>query len=314
MVGRTAKLVIFDELARFEQTEGKRGAWMVYTSLSRATATFGPHGRRVIISSPIRSDDLLMQLYEKDRRLPDAIVYKLPTWEMNPNIKFEDLKTELERDPIAFWRDFGCEPSESLAPYFTRLADVKWSETNWIPILLETNAYLPPQYDYVIAGDPAVKWDQFGIAIAHRDGDKYIIDGVYALKPEKGQEIDPEQVRRIFKRILERGRFIEAVFDIYMYPELRNWIMHQGIPVRTHIVRKQDYDDFKEQLYLGNIILPDYEPLKKEMRALTVKNERKIDHSRGGTKDIIDAVVNAYRLLKNHPKPRVFNAHLVEAW
>ena len=315
MVGRTAKAVIFDELARFEQTEGKRGAWMVYTSLKNATMTL-PDGIRVIISSPLRSNDILMQLYEKGRHLPDVLALKYPTWEFNPNLPFEKLRSELERDPVAFWRDFGCEPSETLYPYFSRLDLIRFDDSrpNVLELIANGIPVSVPQGEYVLAGDPALKYDAFGWALAHWEGDVLVYDGVLQLKPPRGGELDPFAIRDFVDRVIRQVPVFDAVFDIHMYPELQRWLQLRGIRVRTHIVRKPDYDAFKEAAYQHRVILPHYEPLVREMRALQVVNETKVDHPRGGSKDVIDAVVNAYWLANQIRRTRRIALHLVSGF
>jgi len=307
MVGRTAKCVVFDELARFEHTEGKRGAWMVYTSLKNATLTL-PDGRRVIISSPLRSDDILMKLYEQGRHRPDVLALKYPTWEMNPSLSFERLRPELERDPVAFWRDFGCTPTETLYPYMQRLDLIRFDDEhpNILELINEGLAVaVDPRYDYFLAGDPAIRYDAFGWALGHWEGDIFRYDGVLQMKPPQGGELDPMQIRQFAERLLQYVPVTDVVFDIHMYAELQQWFRLKGCRVWTHIVRKPDYDEWKASAYERKLILPRYEPLLKELRNLQA-TESKVDHPRGGSKDIADAVVNCFwlaRKIRQTPRP-----------
>jgi len=311
LVGRTAKAVILDELARFPQTESGGGAWMIYHSLKAATVTFGNDGHRIIISSPLRSDDILMQLYNDPP--PDTLALRYATWEFNPHIKFEDLQTELQRDPVAFWRDFGAQPSESLYPYFARLDEVSFGDHNaWLPVSSGI-PYSPPEGTYVIAGDPALRWDAFGIAVARMDGERVIYDLVGAIVPEKGKEISPSQVRELFDRLIDIYQPAVVVFDTHMYPELEEHIRTRGVPVKTRIVKKRHYDMFKEALYSGKVELPAFPRLIKEMKGVQVVNERRVDHPRGGSKDVIDAVVNAYVALIEDVKKPIYVPY-GEAW
>ena len=305
LVGRTVKCFVLDELARFDATVGKRGARMVYEGLKAASMTLYD-SVRIIISSPLSRNDLLWQLYERGLNHPDVLAIRTPTWEVNPGLTREQLEREYSHDPIAFLRDFAAEPTGGYYPFFTSWDLIKWHDHNVLELLANNIPVQGESYDYVLAGDPAIRHDAFGWALAHRDENgRIIVDGAYRQVPPKRGELDPLEVRGFVEKILRRFRVHLAVFDIHMYPELQHWLRRQGVLVVTHIVRYQDYQAFKEQLYLGNITLPDYRPLKDEMRQLQVINERRVDHPRGGSKDVIDAVVNTFWALQTHRLRRI---------
>jgi len=114
-VGKTAKFVIFDELAKFKTTEGKDSADEVYSSISRATQTFGWSGHVWSISSPLNDDDKIVELAATARKgeVKGMLGYVLPTWEFNPSITRASLDREYLKDPILADRDFGCVPPRS---------------------------------------------------------------------------------------------------------------------------------------------------------------------------------------------------------
>jgi hypothetical protein len=114
-VGKTSKFVVFDELAKFKTAEGKDSADEVYSSISRATQTFGWNGHVWSISSPLNDMDKIVELSETARKgeVRGMLGMVLPTWEFNPNIKRSDLDREYIKDPVLADRDFGCVPPKS---------------------------------------------------------------------------------------------------------------------------------------------------------------------------------------------------------
>ena len=115
-VGRTAKFVCIDEMSRLEETEGPRGGLEVYRALTKATRTFKEEGHRFIVGSPRHTADILMKLFRNASS--KTLTVKYATWEMNPNISFDDLKDEFERDPLGAWRDYGADPQVTVQVYF----------------------------------------------------------------------------------------------------------------------------------------------------------------------------------------------------
>ena len=84
--------------------------------------------------------------------------------------------------------------------------------------------------------------------------------------------------------------------------------------VSTHIVRKEDYDAWKEAAYQRKVRLPRYEPLVRELKGLQVVNERRVDHPRGGSKDVADAVVNCWWLASRARRRPRAGYWLIEGW
>ena len=113
LVGKTAKVIDFDELARFIDKGGKYSADRVYYSLIRSVEPFKEDGKLVDISSPMFQEDMICRLYDLSKNIDNMLGFWLPTWEMNPNLPFDSsfLQAELKKNPEAFWRDFGAQPS-----------------------------------------------------------------------------------------------------------------------------------------------------------------------------------------------------------
>ncbi|EHM1384039.1 hypothetical protein KFS98_003526 [Salmonella enterica] len=73
------------------------------------------------ISSPQSEDDPIMPLLE-NAKIPETRTYGFhyATWEINPTITKEDLKSEMLKDPTKFWRDFGACPPTASGAFLTQ--------------------------------------------------------------------------------------------------------------------------------------------------------------------------------------------------
>jgi len=315
LVGKSALLVIFDELARFVDTKGKSSAEAVYDSLSRATKTFGRYGKVVSISSPMYVDDYIMKLLRLAKR-PELrhrmLAFQLATWEINPNITREDLDADFIKNPEAAMRDFGAVPSLSIETFFKEdwKIDLCRNETIGNP-LIESNGNLylrddwtPRQdFDYYFAGDPAYKGDGFGVALGHKDDNGVkIIDFAGRFLPQRKEgrlEIDVLNVSQFIIDTITRAPVKKVTFDTWNYPETVKKIRLHGVEVEQHTVKKKDYDVLKEHIYSEPPLINWYpnEVLEEELKSLEAFSNNRIDHPRNGSKDVSDAVANCLRLM-----------------
>jgi len=303
MVGRPVKVIIYDELSRFEESTSKRGAWVVYNSLNHQTILFGKQAVRIAISSPIHADDIIMQLLDRSKRFPDMLGLLFPTWEFNPKLPFDNPEMiELRnRDPTEFWTNFGCKPSATTEFYFGNREIIQLSE---LPNLLELwdkeRIIKKEAVNYILSGDPALKHDAFGIALGHLELDNYFIDGFLRLKNDDGTELDPIGVKDKILGIIEVFRPFAVVFDTWAFPELQEEIKRKGVLVLNHIVDKETYDRVKELLYRKKLVICNFPFVKEELENLRMIRGLKVDHPTGGSKDISDAMANCLWLIDNY--------------
>lgn len=287
--GRTAKAVILDEIDRFEETAGKRGAWAVYNTVSRSVRTLGKYGHIIEITSPLHQNSIGMQLYRK--KLPNMLCLKVPTWEFNPNITRESLQDEFEKDPMAAMRDYGCEPFESIAPYYSNPEIINMVDRpNVLEMLWEGIPVSEKTNSYVLGCDPAVKHDAFGLSLMHTDGLHVYVDGLFSFRPQGKLEINPIDVRNFLRKVCMNFTVNYAVFDYPMYPELMEDLRMQGVEVVQHVARKEDHDRVKEYFYTKKLSMPHHSKAEEEFRQLQIVDAKRVDHPRGGSKDVIDTI------------------------
>lgn len=316
-VGRTSRCVIFDELALFESTGGKRGAWEIWSRLKKSTDTLGDDGHVIGISSPQHPTDIIMRLHlegknamrreyeirtEKIKIPPNykpnnILSYMRPTWEMNPNFNESVLREEYKRDLPTFYRDYACKPEIAGGIEFPEGVFLK----PMVNILQMESLPLMTDKSRVLAIDPAVTNDRFGIACGYLDNmtGGISVDGVHKFTKKEGDAfIRPSEIRAYLDYVIPRINANVFIFDTWMYPEIIEHVIDTyGMEFIKHIVGKEDYDRWKEQQsddYPNPVRVVYDEHLKYEVENLLVVNGRtpRVDHPFGGSKDVSDCVAN----------------------
>lgn len=305
-VGRSAKAVFFDELDNFEDTTSKRGATEVYSRVVKATDTLGADGHTFALSSLKSPNGIMMNLCkdaeDEKRRYGDActtLAYIRPTWEVNPSpdLTKEALMKIHENNLAAFWRDYGCQPSiwNSLA------------FPNGVVLTQMTNVLLAPPVNVsdqpyrVMAIDPAVKKDAFGIACGyrHRSG-KIIVDGVHRFQKREGNiMIMPSEIKAYLNRVLPTLNVKVFLHDTWMYTDILEEIMKRGIKTEQHIVDHKSYETWLDLESNGKLSVVYDDTLRLECDKLIVYpgKKPKVDHPASGSKDMADCVANVVEFI-----------------
>ena len=291
-VGKTAKFVIFDELAKFKTTEGKDSADEVYSSISRATQTFGWNGHVWSISSPLSDDDKIVELSETARKgeIKGMLGYVMPTWEFNPSITRESLDREYKKDPILADRDFGCVPPrahqdfiadpEALKPFIFRGKRPIFSCTRKVVMKPSPNGDLRPmvqlQPDFELPhsrafayhghGDPGHADDSFCFGVSHleirqRQDRSSILNYPVVVQdlllewkpdPSKNETVDFLDVKETIKYIHERIGLSHVTFDKWNSVMLIQELLDFGIQAED--LKFTDQGQFQHYMTLKRLI------------------------------------------------------------
>ena len=293
-VGRSNRCVIFDELANFEDTQGKRGAWEIWSRLRKSTDTFKKDGHVIGISSPRSQTDIIMELYDQAKREGDksgTLALKAPTWVMNPNFTEAQLRAEYRFDMTAFYRDYACEPSLASGVAFPEGVTL-----HAFPNVLKNE--LKSTMIHALSIDPAVRNDGFGIASGYQEGAGNItIDGATKFKRETGAAyIIPKEVRDFCEDAICRLNVNWFIFDTWMFLEMMDdFHTDYGVELIRHTVNKKNYDVWREMQVTPELKIVEDEYLRMEAERLIVKGEGKngsVDHTPTNSKDVADAVAN----------------------
>lgn len=122
IAGKTRKLCVMDEIARFVQTESRMGVDAVYDTLKASLLTLSDFASKMInISSSQFKTDKIMTLLgaEQESPSPRTLAFIHPTWDFNPKWPFDHPFFEDMRkvNPVALRRDFGCDPPGAQDPW-----------------------------------------------------------------------------------------------------------------------------------------------------------------------------------------------------
>ena len=317
LVGRTVKVAAFDELAKFIDNRGKRSSQKVYESLSKSTANFAPWNEnlKVISSSPeYRGDYVDLKIkqaveMQKIGKLKSIYIIEKPTWELNPDLTWEVLQEERDKDEDSFWRDFGGKPrSESEAFFPTKMIEVLEKKSigqNWFskekvfdPLTL-INIPNPPT-GLILSGDPALRNDAFGISVSGYEGGVFTVYGVSNFSSPRDAQLDPLVIKDFIFHVIDRLPIAAFIVDTWYFPETQAEVAAMGIPVFNNQALLEEYQRLREHILQTSkpdmpdrIVVPYCEEFFTELRQIFIINNKRIDHPRDGSKDMVDSVANA---------------------
>ena len=314
-VGRTVKCFVADEVSSFLDNSSRRGPREIYFKMSKSTGSFKKWNEniRVAISSPAYQGDFITTLIKeaREQNSPRVLAIELPTWDLNPNMSYETLKEERDRDPISFDRDYGGKPHAEMEGFFnpSLLKIVKEnsmknfnlfvgecdpnSRDEFYPILDYTKLdikHFPLAGDWFLGTDPAVKNDAFGLSIGYQDiNGNIVVVGSTVFKAAKGEEINTDEIRKILKELLEAFPIRFYLFDVYLHSELQSMVRGYSVQTIQNTLDVNDWILLRNDLYDDKAKVPYSEYLFKEFNELLLIKNKKIDHPRSGSKDMADS-------------------------
>lgn len=323
-VGKTSVITCFDEADLFEDTDRKDGIQQVWSRVTKATKTLrkltnGEIGKTLTISSlgeyPVGG--FMERMIEKAKINNHMIWVKLATWDANPLYTIADFEEDFATDYAGAMRDFGCDARAVASTYIKNeeICATNPERPNFFSWYFssdrDSNMYRTmPAGEYYLTGDPSLKRDAFGIALGHSTGKRtelllqrekeveivflndIIIDGLWRLRPSDYAtgEIDPAHVEQIFLDISSHVPITNMVFDTWAFPILQAKAKRLGIIVENHQVRVPECDALKDYMQYGAIDICYYPQFTKEAKQLQLANNgKRIDHPKGGSKDVWDA-------------------------
>jgi hypothetical protein len=302
--GVTIVCCICDEVA-FWDLQGVNPDREIFQALRPAMATI-PEAKFLVISSPYAKYGVLFEAHHRYFGQDDApvLVWQADTRIMNPNITEEFIQAEIERDPDAARSEWLAQFREDIEAAFSLEA----IEACVIPgrqELLPANGI-----SYESFTDPSGgRRDQFTVAVAHRSGEKAIIDLLRAWKPP----FDPSEVVKECAEVLKPYRIRTITGDAYG----GEWPREQ---FRKHGINYEVSEKNRSQLYLGlipavsskRVELLDHRALINELRRLERRRGRSgkdsIDRPAQLSDDIANSVAGVVSLVIAKPlfNPKAF--------
>ena len=151
--------------------------------------------------------------------------------------------------------------------------------------------------------DLGLKHDACGLALvhcapglSHPEEPEVYADLVCRLTAPVGGEVDFARLRELIGDLKRRGFAIAQVsFDGWQSVDSRQILKRQGFTTALVSVDRDlgPYETLKELVADGRLHLPRHEGLLSELRRLELVRGCKVDHPKGGSKDMADALAAA---------------------
>lgn len=257
---------------------------------------------------------------------PHMLGLQMPSWEANLNLPFEVLwqRFDGEGNPMAFWRDFGARPPTVVEGYYPD--PERWERqgddrahpygpegqlAEWFKPCCDSRRY--------VHIDLGATRDACGLAMAHKpvagcpwyktvEGQEnprerdVVLDVAYQLVPARQRqlkgEISFEYVRQLIFDWQERGFNVKGggiTFDGWQSLDSRQILRRAGYKVGEFSLDKntEGHDTLLELINRDRLAYYRYRPLIDEGKRLQLLRGKKVDHPKGGSKDVVDAVAGA---------------------
>lgn len=316
----------------FADKSNNRNADRLYKVLSSSSKTrFGDKGKGFIISYPRSKQDFTMNMYKKHLSHLHVFTDKAATWEVKPLKYFSGKWFEFEgkQIPIEYKEDFESDPTDAKMMYLAEPPEIEHGFIEFpekvkaainkdyrSPVAIEdyvkdnkickriTNfsTDINPALDYVLTIDLGKKADSAALSMFHKEyfGGKnlFIHDLLVTWVPDTANnfEVSFVNVHEFIKSLSLRFNLIGVYFDQWQSMYLQELLQNSGIHSNIYYLKIDDYKLFKESLYNGFCRLVPDDILQREILELRTYGNR-IDHPPKGSKDRIDTVVGAIKLL-----------------
>jgi hypothetical protein len=274
--GFTASTLILDELAHFTDSNGDSSADAVFDALSPILATFGDLARLVITTTPASRTGIVYELYDRAERgeLDDFYITKKPTRELNPKVSERVINRAMNRDSQSAMVEYFAEFSDPIAAYL---------DSEMIERAIDRHLKPAPKAEpgrfYAMAIDPATMGDRYAFLIAHKEGERIILDYSHIMLPP----INPAAAEDLLKHLVQQFRPVTIRCDTAATVQrLKNEIPGLEYTPFSRPMKLRIYGALKEALNLGNVTLYKDDALIDELKALQIRNGVEIAAPKAG--------------------------------
>ncbi len=317
---------VIDEASWLLESDGGRvdAAEEIYNALQRRIRSrFLDNGLLIMISSPRHRGDFLERKLKEAERFDHIYGSRRATWEMKPPAMFSgdtfecegltipvEFQPEFERNCLRAMRDLGARPAEAFEPFIPDDESLKRAIDDSLTVPVDRRGRLRDDWEAdgrwprFVHVDLALKRDACGVAMAHLEPSgetgepTAVVDLMLRIAPPEDGEIEIARVRELICTLADRGCNIAQVsFDGYQSADSMQILRKMGFAVELVSVDRDmiAYETFKEMLNEGRLRWYRYEPVLQECKGLELIDGTKVDHRKGGSKDVADAVAAAVR-------------------
>ena len=308
--GYAFAMAIFDEVGTWRSDNSANPDVETYTAVLRGA---GSNTMIIGISTPYKPAGLLYDKWKKnwgEKGSDDILVVRAGTLVFHPTFDQSVIDRALEEDPEKFRAEYFAEWRRDIADYVDR-AVVEAAVMNGVR---ETAPIHGVVYEAFV--DPSGgQVDSFTLAIAHREGERGVLDCVREARPP----FRPKDVVAEFAPLLRYFKCFTVRGDRYAGAWPANEFDEYGIQYEVSELSKGDiYREFLPYLNSGRTSLLDHPRMVNQFCGLdrrTVRGGRdSIDHRPNDHDDVANAVAGALVMVLGEPAvPIITAAHLAAA-
>jgi hypothetical protein len=288
--GRTILMAILDECAFYRSEDSATPDRETYAAVIPGMATL-PEAMLIGISSPHKRSGLLYDKWKDHfgRDDDNLLVIHAPTLVLNPTVDPKVIDDALVRDPQAAAAEWLAEWRDDISGFL----DGAWIDR---AASLEPGELPPrPGIGYHAFLDPSGgRHDAMTLGVAHRDGDRVVIDLVRGRRPP----FDPQSVVVEFAELMHAYGISRVPSDRYAGEWVASSFRRFGVTVIPAEKSKSEIYLEAEPLFAqGSIAIPAHRTLLAELRQLERRTHRggrdTVDHPVAGKDDHANACCGA---------------------
>ena len=315
IVGRSAPLVVFDEIAMFGVDDNQSvNAAEIYARVGRSAATFQDKAKRIAISSAKVKGDYMEQLVRDnfDNVVEGTLVFSLTTFDVNPIMNMDNpiIRTDYNRDPEQALRDYENVRPMSISTFIPphvvdrcithdpmtychyqveQSSDELNGEVRTYVSLDLSDIKRPEGASTIyVHCDPGVRKDSFGVVIGHPEytsrGVETVIDLILEWTPRnRGRagvvEVNLDNVEENLIYLNKFMKFTHITFDQWESHGSIQRLFRAGIPTfKQQFARNNQLDMYKslrQRMKDGLVKIPSHLTLIEELKSLELANSGK---------------------------------------
>jgi hypothetical protein len=299
--GRTLIACIFDEIAYWRDEASAMPDVETYRAILPSLAT--TNGMLIGISTPYRKLGLLHQKYKDFFGVDDdeVLVVQGSTKQFNPSLSDRVIETQRAADPTAGASEWDAVFRNDIASLFDdQLIDaaVEYGRPLELP---PTKTLFGSVYKAFTDPSGGVGQDAYTLAIAHKDGEQFVLDLVRGTQGK----FDPQEVTRQYAALLREYGVHSVTGDHYAAEWTAGAWSSAGISyVPSALPKSQLYLECVPLFTRRLVRLPEHPTLLRELRLLERQTHRggrdSVDHPRGQHDDHANSLCGALQQLSDH--------------
>jgi hypothetical protein len=298
--GRTLLCCVFDEVSFWRSDFSATPDTEVYSAVLPSLATC--NGLLVGISSPYRKTGLLHAKHKQYFGVDgdDVLVVQGSSKTFNPSLTDATIEAQRAADPTAAASEWDAEFRADLVGFLDD-ATIDRAADRCRPLELPALPHPAFYRAFVDAAGGAVGGDSYGICIAHKEDERFVVDVVRG----RPGPFDPNDVTKEYAELCRQYRVESVVGDLYGHQWVQQAWRDAGIPyTASDLNASMLYLEALPLFTRGLVSLPDHPALLRELRLLERIPGRigkdQVTHPRNAHDDLANATCGCLRTLANY--------------